>query len=690
MSTVFDELKTLNRTIQGLNSEDQEKIAKIKKDYQNYAHKDIVPILTQQNSSIEEFSKKMKNLLIKSSVQINVVFTNYHTIKKSLLEIMEKVEKYSDSLNSLEKDFAYLLNPSYFPQAYQASVIEIKRRLIFNKKISKDLERIRQLVSKENMNRKLFIQDYGKYLTHDYVPQLKFSDLKLSIDFQNNEENSNLPNILEEEEENTLNSGNIYLDYDEYVNQSNGDLVERKSQNILSNVSARKNSEDNCKDDTIRSLNAKISELEIVTGIKEAEIKKLMSKLEQRERKITQVQSEVEKLSNNFEALTENLMKQIAYKDTKYKEKVVECENLLKNLNAQNENRLQTCPMCKDIASNSIDYQGWGNFVKDYHEKLHEKNKVLSKIESRFQELVAQTLFVKKTFFNHLHSSLETKNLEIMTLKQSYENKLMHLEDLLSQEKSKFEKELKSVTSQSNSILENKIKELNKINFNLESECKSMRKGREELKKSLEEYKVKESSLVVEIKSKETKCEGLLQDLKNLEKQVEIQKKNVAQISEEILTKVKDNTHLKYSLETKNRIIEDLEKALENSKINHIDTLNEVHKANQSTIEKLNMKLEEMTSIVNEKIKTCEEFIFSNEELKISNINKENEIRTMNEDLDSLSRINEKYLKEKSNLENDNLKLQNDILELNKNLSDIQTNLQEKEKRIQVHILITI
>jgi hypothetical protein len=673
------------------NTEEPEKIAKLKKDFQNYSHKDIIPILTQQNSAIEDFSKKMKSLLIKSSVQINVVFTNYHTIKKSLLEIMEKVEKYSDSLNSLEKDFAYLLNPSYFPQAYQASIIEIKRRLIFNKKISKDFERIKQLVTKENMNRKLFIQDYGKYLTHDYVPQLKFSDLKLSIDFLNNEENSNLPNILEEEEENTLNSGNIYLDYDEYVNQSNGDLVEKKSLNVyisnnVSNISARKNSEDNSKDDIIRSLNAKISELEIVTSIKEAEIKKLMNKLEQRERKITHVQSEVEKLSNNFEALADNLGKQIAYKDVKYKEKVIESENLLKNLNTQNENRFQNCPMCKDIATNSIDYQGWGNFVKDYHEKLHDKNKVLSKIESRFQELVTQTLFVKKTFFNHLHSSIEAKNLEIMTLKQSYENKLMQVEDLLSHEKIKFEKEIKSISTQNNIILENKIKELSKMNSNLESECKSIRKGRDELKKSLEEYKCKESNLVVEIKSKETKCESLIQDLKNLEKQVEIQKKNVTQISDEILTKVKENTHMKYSLETKIRIIEDLEKALENSKINHIDTLNEVHKANQSTIDKLNLKLEEMTSFVNEKIKTCEEFIFTNEELKISNINKENEIRTIKDDINNM---NEKYIKEekaKSELISENIKLNNEIVELNKIITDNQTNLQEKEKKIQVKI----
>ena len=73
----------------------------------------------------------MKALLIKSSIKINLVFTNYHLIKKNLLEIMEKLEKYSKGLPQIEKDFAYLLNPSYFPQAYQASIIEIKRRIIF-------------------------------------------------------------------------------------------------------------------------------------------------------------------------------------------------------------------------------------------------------------------------------------------------------------------------------------------------------------------------------------------------------------------------------------------------------------------------------------------------------------------------------------------------------------------------------
>jgi len=163
----------------------------------------------------------MKNLLIKSTVSINLVFTNYHTIKKNLLEIVDKLSQYSEGIKNLEKDFSYLLNPSQFPDAYNSSLIEIKRRIIFNRKIGKDFERIKLLVVKENLNRKQFIQDYGKYLTHDYVPQLKFSDLELKLELNNQDEVLNLPNILDEEEENTINNNNLYLDYEEIqVNNS--------------------------------------------------------------------------------------------------------------------------------------------------------------------------------------------------------------------------------------------------------------------------------------------------------------------------------------------------------------------------------------------------------------------------------------------------------------------------------------
>lgn len=681
-------------------------------------HKEIINLLNQHNQSIEDFSKKMKSLLIKSSVQINVVFTNYHIVKKNLLEIMEKVEKYSEGLQTLDRDFSYLSNPSQFPQAYQASLTEIKRRLIFNKKIGKDIERLKQLVVKENINRKQFIQDYGKYLTHDYVPELKITDLKLSIEFNNHEEISNLPNILNEEEESALNSDNIYLDYDEFISQgqeagnilmskNNLPNVERSAQinqlNQVNQVSIRKGSGDstsmkknslsvNDYEDQIRLLNAKISELEIVNSIKENEIKKILQKLESRERKITLMQSEFEKLSQTFENLSENFLKQLSHKDNKLKEKAIENENILKMINSQNNNKLDNCPMCRDIVTNSIDYQGWGNFVKDYHEKLHEKNKILSKFESRYQELVSQTSFIKKTFFTHLNSVIENKNLEIMSLKQTYENKLMTVEDFLSQERARHDrnefenKNQVSTQSQNINLLETRLKDLGKLLNSYDVEIKNLKREKENLKKQIEEFKTKENNFLIEIKQKDSKLESIVNDYKSIEKQFDIQKKSINQLSEEIITKVKENTNLKFSLESKSKIIDELDKALENTKLNHIETLNEVHKANQSTIEKLNSKIDEMTQNAQEKLKNSEQYKNLSEEMSQLLNRKDEETKLLNENLNRIKKECEEYKTKYEKLFKLNESCEQETQILKKKVEEIQFSLTEKEKRIQVRI----
>ena len=110
--------------------------------------------MDKSHVSLETLIKKMKNLLMKSSVTINIIFSNYHSVKRNLLEVDEKLGKYATLLDSLEKDFSYLLNPKMFPIAYSASIIEIKRRLLFNSKITKEFEKIKQLVAKENFQRK--------------------------------------------------------------------------------------------------------------------------------------------------------------------------------------------------------------------------------------------------------------------------------------------------------------------------------------------------------------------------------------------------------------------------------------------------------------------------------------------------------------------------------------------------------
>lgn len=717
--------------------------------------KNLMISLQTNMEEFVEFAVRMKNLLIKSSVSINLVFTNYHIIKKNLLEIVDKLGRYSEGIKNLEKDYSYLINPSHFPEAYNSSLIEIKRRIIFNKKITKDFERIKQLVVKENANRKQFIQDYGKYLTHDYVPQLKFSDLELKIELNNQDEVQNLPNILDEDEENTINNNNLYLDYDEIQvsNSENNFLLASNSNNKVNtegNVanslnnyraagirSIRKNSigDENSNnnylnlkkgisedinnispnnknsEDLIRNLNLKISEVEIMLKVKEAEIKKLYLKIDQRDRKITTIQSEIDKLSNNFDALNDNYLKQLAFKEQKLRDKNIQCENLLKIVNNMNDNKLESCPFCKDIAINNLDTAGWNNYtyLKDYHEKIIEKNKIMTKLEGRFNELVVQTNFLKKTFFNHLNNSIEIKNKEISTNKENYENKLMFLEDLLSLEKNKVEKYLAANNFNSNqesnpsnlkianleeqiklkdiliSQFETKLRDSNKqveiINF----ELKKLLVEKEIYEKQNKDMKIRENNLNADIMLKEGRIENLNNELKNYEKNIEFNKKKIEEKERETLIKLKENTELKNRFELQVKEIDELTKALESSKNNHKEELNDKNKNSQFIINELNAKLDDYPKQLNDKLKLIEEQKLKNQDL-ISIVEKKNEeIRSLKENIDRISKSQQELDILRDKMEQLECFNNNENYKLKKKLEELQSSLQEKEKKLQVN-----
>lgn len=750
-------------------------------------------LLLSFEANIEDFQAfaiRMKNLLIKSTININLVFSNYHTIKKNLLEIIEKLNKYSEGLKNLVKDFSYLLNPSQFPESYNASLIEIKRRIIFNKRLSTDLERLKQIIAKEVVCRRKFIQDYGKYLTHDYVPQLKFSELELKIEINNQDELANLPNLLEEEEENIINSlnNNLFSDYEEILvnfnnninntsnnnNENNNMLIQNIINNVYNNNSnnrgskLRKNSNNEesasisntaninnnpnntnnnnsninvnvnnninlnsifsaNNEEYIRTLSSKISELEIMIKVKDSEIKKFYTKVDQKDRKIAFLQSEIEKLSGTFDNLNENFLKQINFKEQKLREKSIQCDNLVKLVNAKTFDKLETCPVCKDIALNSLDFQGWSKYVKDYQEKIIEKNKLLDKLEGRYNDLITQTTFIKKTFFNHLNNTIDQKNKELSILKEQYENKLMSLEDVLSQEKARVDKFLaesnketeaklnqansdnsglisnneniiiNNINSISSSLeeqiktkdnlinqYESRLRDLSKQTENFSNELKKNLLERDVLKKANEDMKVKENVLTVDVKMKENKIETFKNDIKNLEKIIDSQKKTIAQINEDILNKIRENSSLKCSYDSKVKSLEEMDKSLESLKSNHLETVNEIYKSHQINIDKLNAKLDELTQQLNEKYKIIEEQKLKNQDLILLLEKKMEEIKQLKDNIDRISKSQQELDILRDKMEQIESFNTNENYKLKKKLEELQVSLVEKEKKLQV------
>ena len=66
------------------------------------------------------------------ATKINSVFLNFISSSNTLVELSEKFNKYKARMIALEESFSSFKNPSYFPKAYEASIQEIKRRIIFN------------------------------------------------------------------------------------------------------------------------------------------------------------------------------------------------------------------------------------------------------------------------------------------------------------------------------------------------------------------------------------------------------------------------------------------------------------------------------------------------------------------------------------------------------------------------------
>lgn len=73
----------------------------------------------------------------------------------------------------MEKDFSYLYHPAKLPRAYEKSLLEIARRRKFRKLIDEECLRIKAAITREKEARSLFMNEYGRLLPTEFLPQLK-------------------------------------------------------------------------------------------------------------------------------------------------------------------------------------------------------------------------------------------------------------------------------------------------------------------------------------------------------------------------------------------------------------------------------------------------------------------------------------------------------------------------------------
>ncbi|MCQ2818304.1 MAG: hypothetical protein MJ252_13640 [archaeon] len=498
-----------NLTSLGIIEENCNVILNLRQKYSNFL---ILNNLQDGMEPLNDLCSKMRKSMESFSKKIHNIFINFSTISNSLIELTDKYNNYLDGMKSLEDSFSSFKSSSYFPLAYNASIEEIKRRIIFNKKIKQNFDLIDSMVFKENANRKEFIQNYGKYLPSEYYPSLKFYNLKLTYHFQNENEVNLLPNLLSEEEEQYLTESNLKANLLENSNFGGAYYLNGvgPNYNLISSLS---NS----------SSNVNMINNNIAAGVNDA----YSSMISEKEKMINTITKELEMSLNNIQYLNEQVQSFFNNKDLIIKEKNSQIENLKKSLNSKLNGKLDQCPICNENATNPSDYTNWTNFVKEMQKRISEKDKTIEQLESKLQNVIMITNQMKKTYFNHLNLNLVAKNKEISNLKS--------------------------------------------VNYSLESSIKSNVLNENEvikLKKIIDQEKTLTNSYISELKVTQSKLDNVISEKRKLEKNFENYQAKLNNSNEKMLQYLNDLQKTKGENEKMLKLIE--EQQLQNMQIKNL------------------------------------------------------------------------------------------------------------------------
>ena len=567
MKEVFDS-KLLNSNPNYINTI-KESCIKILAFKDKYSDMNKLSTLSNYLRQFYDYIDKMNNSFDNISKKINDYFMSIRAVKNILEKLTEKMGGYCKALRNIEEDFKFLETPGHFINSYENTLVELKRRNNFNSEIQEEFIKIKALINNENYQRKKFIEDNKKYLTPDFIKLFKLENkLIFNYDYQNNNEHNDLSLLLPEDNNNinnydditfsNLNNNNNLEKTGKFIENNNNNGNNGNSVNSLNNVN-NANIGNNKK--LIQNLLNQINELEIKVKSKEKELSDTKNKYSQIENNFSEINKDINNLYTSFDDIYDSFNKELNSKE----KEIDELKNNIDNINKLNiENKTNgikknvNCPLCIELLSNGKEYQNIENVFKDMKQEINKYKKQISDIDSNYKKLIYNTISIKRSFFNHMNMVIAQKNLEMSKFKERQEEKVMHMEELLSSEKI-YNKN--SINEQFNK-LNNKIKEY-KLTLNNNNE-------------KINNYE----KLNNDLKSKELFLKRELQI--SIQKNEKLSDSNI-ELTNEIRQKHKDNTNLA--------------KLLEQSKKEHVESI----KMLNSNIDGLNIKLYELREKIKEK-----------------------------------------------------------------------------------------
>ena len=317
---------------------------------------------------INQINLKMNKSFENLALKVNKIFKNLFDIYENINKLSENFSKIKQQTINLEECFNQLQNPSKFPMAYEQSLEEIKRRIIFNYKIKKIFEIIDNLVQNETDLRKNFKTKYGIYLPNipnNFFSCLKNYEPKTKLEINTIDELSKFPKLITEEEINIL----------------------------LENINSDKN-----------LLNIS-TEMNINNDLKK--IKELNDEISKKDAKIKNLELDLEKVCNINENIFKNFVHFLKQKDEEIKRTSKEKNNIISYFNTKMKNNVQTCPLCKEAAFNNDP----NSELQLITNKIESMKNSLFQNEQLYKNLVFNTMAIKKIFFNHMNNKIAENNL---------------------------------------------------------------------------------------------------------------------------------------------------------------------------------------------------------------------------------------------------------------------------------------
>jgi len=444
---------------------------------------------------INQIYSKMRKSFENLALKINKIFNTLYTIYKTIGELSEKFNVIKQQSINLEECFNQLQNPSKFPMAYEQSLDEIKRRIIFNCKIKKYFSIIENLVKNETELRKNFKTKYGIYLPN--IPNNFFSCLKnyepiVKLEINTNDELNKFPKFISEDEINIL----IENSFDKNIINSSyeGNLLNNNSQNII---------------------------------IENKMIKELKDELYKKEQRIKNLEQDLEQSCNSYENILQNFSFFLKEKDEEMERINQEKNNLISYCNNKIKNNIEICPLCRETALNNEQIPK----IQLIQNKISKLENTINQIYQKYQNLVNNTIAIKKVFFNYMNNKIANYNLNNLQFNSNEINGL-NINNALE--------------SSGNNLYYNELKANNNRKYISQNDIQI-------ITNLLNEEKLKNNKLTTDKNILITKYESLKTDMKKIQNKYDEVFKQLNSLNEKLIVIQKENMTLKDEIVLKDK-----------------------------------------------------------------------------------------------------------------------------------------